>query len=280
MRLKPKKEAFSIDDLPSNRREQFFDFLKTDPLMFLKIGLLLLLFALPFLFAFLFKYYVLLYPASKSMEETAYLSFYETTSLLFNGIYAFCFFFLFLSFAGLGRIVRQWAWGNGIYFWHDFGKGAKQNFKSYVVYWLLFSLAYFVCETLFLVVRNSLVSYFASGLCLLLSLPLMMAMSESLVYANSTGKCLLNGFSYVLKRPLVSLAFFLFPCAAICLSLLNQIMVLLLALTLFFLLILPLYFVGWHLYCFSLFDAFTNKAYYPDLYKKGLRYEFKKEAEE
>ena len=71
-----------------------------------------------------------------------------------------------------------------------------------------------------------------------------------------------------------SLAFFLFPCGVMCLTLIDQIMIQALLFVLLLGVLFPFYVVGWCLYCFYLFDEFTNKETYPALYKKGLKAEF------
>ena len=277
MKFRPAKKAFQIKDLPATRGQEFWDFFKTRFALFLEMGGLLLLFGLPFLASFLVKYYALLYPAAKSMAEAEYLSFYKTTRLLFSGVYSLCFFFLFLAFGGIGRIIRQWIWGNGIYFWHDFGKGIKQNFKNYFLSWLCFSFFFVLEDFCSLTIENSLIAYAISGVFLLLLPVLMMAMVETLVYSDSFFQLLRHSLSYLLKKPLATLLFFLFPCGVICLTLIDQIMIQFAVFSILFALILPFYLVGWSLYCFSLFDEFTNKESYPSLYKKGLRYEYEKE---
>ena len=167
MKFRPAKKEFSLDDLPETRGKQFLDFFKTRPLLFLQTGLVILLFALPFLLTFLVKYYAILLPASKTMEEVEYLSFYKTTTLVFDLFYGISFFFIFVTLAGIGRIIRQWAWGEGIYFWHDFKKGIKQNIKVFSIYWFLFSLCFFLNDLVSFLINNAIVVYIISGLILL-----------------------------------------------------------------------------------------------------------------
>ncbi len=276
MKFRPAKKEFSLDDLPETRGKQFLDFFKTRPLLFLQIGLLLLLFAIPFLATFLIKYYGILLPASKTMEGDEYISFFKTTTLVFDAFYILSFFFLFLALSGLGRIIRQWAWGEGIYFWHDFKKGIKQNIRSYSLYWIAFSLLFFLSDLLSLLLSNRIVSYFLTGF-LLLFLPLiMMGMSQSLFYTNPFGKTLSNSFFYCLKKPLITFVFLLLSYAILCLTLINQIMIEALCFLFLFLLILPLFICGWHQFSLSIFDEYTNKEFYPNIYQKGLRGEFLK----
>ena len=280
MKFRPAKKAFRIEDLPDTRGKEFLDFFKTRFSLFLEIGGILLLFGVPFLLSFLVKYYAILLPASKSMEEAQYLSFYKTTSLVFDGIYSLSFLFIFLALAGIGRIVRQWIWGNGIYFWHDFGKGIRQNFKSYFLFWLCFSFLFVLEDFVSLTVKHAFASYILSGL-FLLPLPiLMMGMVETLVYNDSFLKLLKNALSYLVTNPLISLAFFLFPCGVMCLTLIDQIMIQALLFVLLLGVLFPFYVVGWCLYCFYLFAEFTNKETYPALYKKGLKAEFIQQEKE
>ncbi len=280
MKFRPSKKDFSIDDLPSTRKAQLLDFFKTRFGMFFSFGGIFLLFGLPLLIAILLKYYLFLLPASQSLEEASYIPYYKTTCLIFNFVYCICFLFLFLAFAGLGRVFREWAWGKGVYFFHDFLTGIKKNFPSYLLLWFLFSLFYFVSKFISLSVSQIWVSYLAGGLCLLLLPVLLMAMSQVLYYSNNVGKLFANSFSYCFKKPLVTFAFLLFPYGVLCLGLIDQVMIMILVIALMFLLLLPFYFVGWHLFALTIFDEFTNKEYYPSIYHKGLRGEFVKEKEE
>ena len=274
MKFKPAKKEFSLDDLPETRGKQFLDFFKTRPLLFLQIGLLLLLFAIPFLATFLIKYYGILLPASKTMEGDEYISFFKTTTLVFDVFYILSFFFLFLALSGLGRIMRQWAWGEGIYFWHDFKKGIKQNIKGYSLYWISFSIIFFLSDLLSLLISNRILSYFLTGF-LLLFLPfIMMGMSQSLFYTNSFAKTLSNSFFYCLKKPLITFVFLLLSYAMLCLTLIDQIMIQALCFLFLFLLVLPLFICGWRQFSLSIFDEYTNKEFYPNTYQKGLRGEF------
>lgn len=276
MKFKPAKKEFSLDDLPETRGKQFLDFFKTRPLLFLQIGLVILLFALPFLLTFLVKYYAILLPASKTMEEVGYLSFYKTTTLVFDLFYGISFFFIFVALAGIGRIIRQWAWGEGIYFWHDFKKGIKQNIKVFSIYWFLFSLCFFLNDLVSFLINNAIVVYIISGLILLLLPLMMMGLSQSLLYTNTFIKVIENSFFYCLKKPLMTLLFFIFGCGVMCLGLIDQIMIQAICYVALFLLILPVLITGWHQVCLSIFDKYTNKEYYPNLYQKGLRGEFLK----
>ena len=105
MRFKPSSKAFSVDDLPETRQKQFGDFFKTRPGLFFQIGGVLLLFAVPFLACFLFKYYGILYPASKSLSPEEFEAFLKTNTLVFDGVYALCFLLLFNYLSLVKRVL-------------------------------------------------------------------------------------------------------------------------------------------------------------------------------
>ena len=276
MRFKPSNKAYSIDDLPATRQKQFVDFFKTRPGLFFQLGGVLLLFALPFLACFLFKYYGILYPASQSLDPEEFEAFSKTNTLVFDGVYALCFLLIFLALAGLGRIIRQWAWGEGIYFWRDFGKGIQQNGKTALLCWVLFSLGFWGSDLISLLVPFLWVSIFFDGLCLLLLPFLMMLLVQSFVYSNPLGKALANSFFYLFKKPWWVLLFLLFPFGFFLLPLIDSILWQAFSYFLVFFLAMPRFMTGWELYCFSLFDAYTNQEFYPEIYQKGLRGEFQK----
>ncbi len=279
MKLRLGKKDFSVEDLPNSRKAQFLDFCKTRFGMFFSFGGIFLLCGLPLLAAILVKYYLFLLPAYKSLSEAEYVSFYKTTCLIFTLLYCLCFLFLFLGAAGLGRVFRQWAWGKGVYFFHDFLLGIKKNFPSYLLLWLLWSLFYFLSKFISLSVSSIWLSYLSGGICLLLLPALFMAMSQVLYYSSSLTKLFVNSFSYCFKKPLVTFAFLLIPYGVLCFGLIDQVMVMVLVVALSLLLLLPFYFVGWNLFALTIFDEFTNREYYPAIYQKGLRGEFKKEEE-
>ncbi len=280
MKFRPAKRDFTVDNLPNSRKAQFFDFFRTRLGMFFSFGGVFLLFGVPLIAAILLKYYMFLVPASKTLGEADYASYHKTICLIFDFVYCLCFLFFFLAFAGLGRIFRNWAWGKGIYFFHDFLLGIKKNFPSYFPLWFIFSFFFFASEFVSLSVSESWISYLVGGACLLLVPPLLMAMSEVLYYSNSFGKLLMNSFSYCFKKPLMTLIFLLIPYGTLCLGLIDWIMIMVLIVALVMLLLLPVIYVSWNLYALSIFDEFTNSEYYPSIYHKGLRDEFVKERKE
>ncbi len=280
MKFRPAKRDFAIENLPGSRKAQFFDFFRTRLGMFLSFGGVFLLFGFPLITAILLKYYTFLMPASETLGEADYASYYKTTCLIFDFVYCLCFLFLFLAFAGLGRIFRNWAWGKGIYFFHDFILGIKKNFPSYFPLWLIFSFFFFASKFISLSASETWISYLVAGVCLLLLPALMMATSQILYYSNPFGKLFSNSFSYCFKKPLVTLVFLLVPYGILCLELIDWIMIMVLMIALTLLLLMPIIYVSWNLYALSIFDEFTNKEYYPSIYHKGLRDEFIKERGE
>lgn len=142
--------------------------------------------------------------------------------------------------------------------------------------WLLcfFSLGHLLQDVIGIYVGNVVFRYLLQGLVLLLLPALLMTLSSSSIYSDSFSKGLGNSFVYCLKKPQWVLLFLL-PCYGVAFFVAIDRVLLQAALyagVVF--LILPLYAVGWFLFSLSLFDHFTNQAYFPDYYLRGLSGEF------
>lgn len=274
MKFRPAKKEYGINDLPLTRKDQFFDLIKTRFSLFLEIGGILLLFATPFLFAFIIKYFVILKNAEPNLNADEFLAFKKFIYLIFDGIYCLCFLLIFTALAGIGRIIKEWVWGKGVYFWHDFIKGIKENFFLYLGLWFIFSIFFLINEFLYIYIDNDIVYILFGGFSMLLLPLLMMIMSQSVIYNSPFNERVRNSFFYLVKKPFVTLLFLLFPYAILSITIIHLLIVEFFVFALAFLLFCPFYIVGWYLFSLSLFDEYTNKEFYPSFYKKGLREEF------
>lgn len=278
MRNKAALRDFTIDALPHNRAQQFGDLLKTRFSLMFCFGGVFLLFAVPFLLSFFIKYLYVLPAAESSLSPEDYLLFSNTTDLVFDGIYVLCFFLFALGLAGSARVLRQWVWGQGVYFWHDFALGIKQNWKSYLLTAFLFGAIRTLADFLGFLGSNWLWANLPSWIALLLIPWGMMLLSFESLYSASYPKALGSSFSYLMKKPLAVLLFFLFPLGVMSLELIPLPFVQFIAYVVLFFAVFPFFILGWYLFCLSLFDEFTNKAYYPEYFHRGLADEFSNKA--
>ena len=112
------KKQFSENDLPSNRKEVFFDVLKLHYFSLIKIGLIILLFALPLFIINFFKDYSFII-AHESGESNVVIL------IVLCSIEVLAVLLMSIPVAGLGRIYREYAWLEPVFFTNDFKTSLK-----------------------------------------------------------------------------------------------------------------------------------------------------------
>lgn len=127
-----KKSAIMQDErhLPENRREVFFDRLFLGFGTFVRMGAALLLFALPYLALYLFRdvFFGYMKEVVPAGELTAFLRSY---GVLFDAGGCVLLVLAALGLAGIFRAVRQLAFGEGMSFFGDIGRGIRVNGKLF-----------------------------------------------------------------------------------------------------------------------------------------------------
>ncbi len=134
-RIKASKFDCQITSLPQTRKDVFIDVLKMHWRSFLGIGLLFLLFTLPFHILGIRDDFIqasLMHnfeAMSADEQQTAILQMLslKNASALINVI-SFLILGVFLS--GMLRIIRQYSWEENVFFGFDVIKGIKQNIKQ------------------------------------------------------------------------------------------------------------------------------------------------------
>ena len=152
-----KSEGFARASLPSNRWELFWDIFKGRFGKLIIINLLVLLFCIPLIAMFIFRYvavvnYGTLYPFSQSFgigygalptmvgaPETIEAS-VNSSMLILSPI---PFMFLAVGLAGGAYVIRNMVWTEGIFVANDFWRGIKQNIKQLLLIMLLYSLVFY-----------------------------------------------------------------------------------------------------------------------------------------
>ncbi len=123
---------FTVDMLPHNRRELFFDIIKLRWTKFFAQGALTVLFMLPMiLFSWIedsYNYGIIQemssLPEAERMELYGKMLSMSNTKAMLN---IFSFLLVSVCIAGIVRIVRQCSWRENISLGYDFIKGVKQN---------------------------------------------------------------------------------------------------------------------------------------------------------
>jgi len=158
---------YTINDLPQNRKEQFFDLFKNRFRTLLWFGLVTMLFMIPLVAVMVYRDWTVIAISAKyqegitSAEEAS--NQIGSVNRLAAGIYIPCFMIMFLGFAGPIRVLRQLIWGEPIFLKYDYFKGLKQNFGPYLFSGFIFGLFNFIQE---------LIRYSAANNKILIAIPL------------------------------------------------------------------------------------------------------------
>ena len=131
----PSSKEYTKDMLPQTRKAVFFDVIKINFWKLVYLGVITLAFALLMLaWALVGDLYTgnlnnLLQQSSPQDRESIALHISQADN--FFGLVNIVFWMFFsVGFAGLQRVIRQYAWGQNVSIGDDFAKGIKQNVSS------------------------------------------------------------------------------------------------------------------------------------------------------
>ncbi len=282
---------FLIEQLPSTRKKQFFDIFKNEWRTLLLIGLILVLFALPFFISNIFEYGFMsgtsdtlkkaLEAEGKSAEEIAKVIKIQMRSihLLFTGINIICFMIFSLGLAGISRIIKCLSFGEGVIFKSDFFIGIKKYYKSFLAVGFFAGLFYFLMtytsnmiqalssdnQALLIVKGLTIGFYFA------ILVPIFLfSLAQSTLYNAPFFKNFSNSIKFIINKYYICLIFSIILYAVYLLTYIIYPLITILCFIAVIILIVPLIALAFHLFALSLFDKYINKDYYPQIYKKGL----------
>ena len=274
--MRKQKQAsrdFGVEQLPHNRKEVFADCFKVQFPTLLKLGGILLLFALPLIFAYIFNQ-IALEAVYLEYGEEEFGAYQFVGQLTLNLINIPCFAIFAVGLSGVMYVIRQLAWGENLFFRQDFWHGVKLNWKTYVLWFVLFGiirmLNTFISATLGGVAQG-FVSALPLGVLWMIIVPAgLWMMCLTVVYDIKFTKNFYNGFCLYCKTFLVSLlALAGVAVVPVLLAFVGYIFINLIVFVLY-LLALPIGLLGWFLYCNSVFDTYINATEYPQIVGKGI----------
>ncbi len=269
----PSSKDFTKDDLPVDRKEQFFRILKEEWKLLLLLCFFLLLLFVPYLGVTIYGQYYL--SVHEDVDQFAY-------SMMFETIKAVSLILPFSAFGGLSKVYRRLYLGEGVLFWKDF-------FEGWHVLFALFGLLYGSTGMLLVYLSSLSGSFSFAGVfyflvlgafCLLaypwfcFSLAQLPIYSYSRVkgYFSNGSKFALKHFPWMFLFALLPLAHYLLGFIPLPLVAYNVILCLLAFLS-------PIYELVFSGFAISKFDLYLNKENYPSLYKKGIKEDKKLEDE-
>ncbi|MBO6280633.1 MAG: hypothetical protein J6M95_03530 [Bacilli bacterium] len=276
MKTKKAKNDFLQSDLPSNRKEVFFDSIKLRYGLIFKIGLMMLLFSLPLLVVLFFKdSYLISIESSLSKGSISQESYNEMYKMICRIAYAVCvpcFVIFSIGLAGSLRVIRQLAWGEGVFFIQDFLDGIKANYKHYLIYSLLFGVMHYLGRMAILIdIDLTFIKVLPLIIILSVFLPVMLfGIFQSQIYTNKIWQELKNGAILYIKTFFTTFLALIIICIPIAFAFINLFFIKMLVMILYFVFVVPFILLGEFLYFNSVFDKYINKNNYPDIYGKGI----------
>lgn len=273
-KIKPADTDYSDSMLPTNRKEVFFDVFKLHWRSLFLLGLVVALFAVPFIFIQISGFFATMNIQDEEGYETAVVLVSNITSLIKVPV----FILLGIVLAGVIRIIRQFCWMENVTLSYDFFLGIKQNIRQTIVLLVLVGVFWYLsvyCLNISYISQNTMKYALALpiGLFVLVIMPIagytMVAIATYnnkfsqnvkiafLVYAS-------NPFKAILCTCLCSFIFVFKVISIISIQLICEVIGFV---------ILPISLLGFFLFANKQFDKQINKHYYPELVGKGLRLE-------
>ena len=273
---KTAKNDFNEDNLPSNRKEVFFDCLKLRLFDFFKIGLLLFLFALPLLMAGLFKD-TLLFSMLESINggkisEEDFNGAYTMLMLGYYLIEIICLIIFSLGLAGSLRVIRQIAWGEAVFFIQDFFEGIKLNIKHFIIYFLFIGTFNFLNHLVMIFdIQYEIIKAIPFDISVFVFFPpLLYSLAETLMYTNGVTGEYKNGFILYIKTFPTTILATVVVLLPLLFELIPRFIIKYIVISIFIIALFPIVLLGEFLYFNSRLDKYINKETYPEIYDKGI----------
>ncbi len=290
-KIKKPTPDFLIEQLPTTRKKQFFDILKNEWRTILLLGVILVIFFIPFIVSNIFEYGFMsgtsdtirqnLEAEGKSAEEitSAIKSQMNSIHLLFTAINIVCFMIFSIGLAGVSRIIKCLSFGEGVIFKSDFFIGVKKYWKPFLIVGFFAGLFYFLMTytsamiNAFSVTNSSLaiVNGLTIGFYYAILVPLFLfSLSQATLYNLPFFKSVSNSIRFILNKYYISIIFCIILYAISFLTYIIYPIIEIICFIVVIIFIVPLIVLAFHLFALSLFDKYINKDYYPEIHKKGL----------
>ena len=266
--------------LPQTRKALFFDILHLQWKNLLLMGGLGLLFYAPLLLSTVFQdvYISSLYSTLTDADDRQLMEASQTLmhlDVIRNFIHILFAAIFSVALAGMGRVIRQHAWGENVHTYTDFTRGIRENFCQTAVLAMLASLIYALCLMIFYNATQSdfltgALSMLPIGISLLVVLPVLATANAMVpVYSNRLWATLKNAF-YVYCRSLLKTLGGLFACLLIWVPSLIPNFYCHLFGSIGAVLLTPFALLAWTLLCYNRFDKHINPLVAPQLISKGI----------
>lgn len=276
MKRKVAMKDFNMSDLPSNRKEVFFDCIKNRYKYLLFSGFILFLTMIPFFVVIFLKTIYMgalvedyvsgaLTDEEYSAAALTYISIFDLSIIASTLIIS-------IGICGLSRVVRQIGWIEPLFFLKDYGDGIKLNYKHIFGHMLALSIIYMLSDiALHTNIRFEFLKYIPIAIFMFIAIPIALYnVAQINIYDISDLKATKNSALFLLKSVPVCVLFTLIISSVIFIGFINDITIRLMIYILLVILLFPIYYLAWFLYSSYVFDKFININSYPEIVDKGI----------
>lgn len=269
------KSDYSKANLPKTRTEQFGRILKDNFVIFIKLGLILMVLMLPFVFAFVMKNISISnLMKDVSISEVDRANNYKTISIIFGAIYVPCVMFLFSGLSGVLKILRRLIWDEPLFFIKDFFQGIKESCGAILLYGFLTGLVAFLSIlTLHLSEGYFIyVSYVLIGITFAIVVPIILiAAYISSIYNSKISVSFSTAGNLFLRRGIFTILILLILYSTYFVNLLPINLIYIIAIIFVLIIFLfPVWLLLSYINTFKMLDDYINIYQYPDKAYLGL----------
>jgi len=263
--------------LPTTRVLLFFDIIKNRLSLLFSVGLIILLFSIPFI---VLSVYYNRYIASISLElsdEQIYSTIFTVLNIK-NLLFIPASIVLSLALSGVYQIMRRLVFGEGVIIKSDFKKGIKENFYTFMICAIILSILNFIIQyLLFLNVKSDTGYIIALAIIIALIIivvpVILLVMNQTTIYNLKLSYKFKNGFLLSFRKFYFTYPLGLLNIGLVLLFLIPNNIVYLCLIGLLPLVVSPFIILLNILVNDSILDEFINKEHFPEIYKKGFNYE-------
>ena len=279
-RNKYRKDDFSINDLPLTRRKQFFDIFKNDWKTLLLLGLILLLFSIPYLaidgIHWFIKFNLPTQLYGDEVTEEMVNQAMKLTEILYEVCLVITSLFVSIALAGSARVLKRLVHAEGVLFKEDFFQGIKMNSLQFLLLMFIYSSLRFASRAVYIYISDipiysDIVLGVSTGILFLLFVPILLFMfSECSIYKMKFITNFKNSYQLAIHSYLWIVIFSIIIFGVYFMRYIEH-PILRIGLDSLIILLSPIYLLSLSLFTMSKFDIFINKDNYKDIYRKGLK---------
>ena len=279
-RNKYRDSEFTENDLPLNRRVQFFDIFKNDWKTLLLLGVILLFSSIPYLTIDVIHWFIVMrlpsQLASNGGTPEMIVQTLKLTEILYEAILVPATLIISVPLAGSARVLKRLIHGEGVLFKDDFLQGVAMNVWQYLLIMLIYCILRFLTQFIHIYTAGiplvSDISYgITTGILHIIFVPILLFMfSQAAIYKIKFWLNLQNSYKLAFNSILVMLLFSLVIFGVYYMRYISN-PVLRVGLDSLLILLSPFYLLLLYLFTISRFDTYINKENYPEIYRKGLR---------